>query len=498
MTDPVEVRSLVGGAAAPVADWIERTNPARTTELVGRAGAVDAAGAAAAVEASDVAFHVWRTVAPTERAALLLAAADAVAAATDELAPLLARELGKVVDDCRGEMAFAAACLRDAVGAMDQVLGLKEVDDDLGRLRIARVPFGVVVAVVPWNAPLILAMLKVAPALATGNTVVVKPSELVPLAVTRALEVIASHLPPGVLSVVHGRGDVGAALVGHPLTRKVAFTGSGATGSLVAAAAAHHVTPLVMELGGNDPAIFLDDADLTDEVLERAVFGAFLTSGQVCMAAKRFLVPDHRVAEFADAFTAVAERVLVVGDPLDPAVTVGPLVSELQQQRVAAMVDDARDRGAEIRTIGSVADGADLDAGWFMRPRLVLGLDDDAPLVRDEQFGPAVPVLGYATLDEAVARANASELALGSSVWSGDEARAIEVAARLEAGITFINCHNRAGMSFRAPFGGTKRSGYGREFGAAGLEEYVQTHTVHAPAAFRPGAGGGSGRAYPV
>ena len=494
----VEVRSSAGGEHLPVTEWIERTNPAHTDEVVGRAGATDVAGAGAAVEAADAAFAVWRAVPPADRATLLLAAADAVEATADELAPLLARELGKVVDDCRGEMAFAAACLRDAVAGMDRLLTPTTVDDDLGRLRVARVPFGVVVAIVPWNAPLILAMLKVAPALATGNTVVVKPSELVPLAVTRALEVIAGHLPPGVLTVVHGRGEVGAALVGHPLTRKVAFTGSGATGALVAAAAAPLVTPLVMELGGNDPAIFLDDAELTDEVVERAVFGAFLTTGQVCMAAKRFLVPRRRVEEFTEAFTDVAGRVLVVGDPLDPAVTVGPLVSEPQRARVTAMLDDARARGGDVRTIGSVADGADLDAGWFLRPQLVLGLDDTAPLVCDEQFGPAVPVLGYDSLDEAVARANASELALGSSVWSVDEERAFAVAAQLEAGITFVNCHNRAGMSFRAPFGGAKRSGYGREFGAAGLEEYVQTHTVHAPGAFRPGAAGGSGRAYPV
>lgn len=495
----VEVRSFSGGASLDPVSWIERRNPARVAEVVGRASAVDPDGAARAVEDADRAFVEWRSVPLSDRAAALLAAADAVEATAGTLGPLLARELGKVVDDCRGEMRFAAAWLRHSVELARHVFDPTEDDDASGRLRVEWVPYGVVVAIVPWNAPLILSILKVAPALAAGNTVVVKPAELAPLAVTTALGVVADHLPPGVLSVVHGGGDVGAALVGHPATRKVAFTGSGATGALVARTAARMVTPLVMELGGNDPAVFLDDVEFSDDVVERALFGAFLTSGQVCMAAKRFYVPGPRLEEFVEACARVAERALVVGDPLDPAVTVGPVVSAELRLRVWAMVDDARDRGADVRTIGGVASGTDLDGGWFIRPKLVLGLDDDAPLVRHEQFGPTVPVLGYESIDEVVERANSCELALGSSVWSTDEDRAFAVASRLEAGMTFINCHNRSGMSLRAPFGGVKRSGYGREFGRAGLEEYVQTHAIHAPAAFRPGAPGGtSGRHYPV
>ena len=485
---PVEVASF--GAGGPTAvGRIERVNPARTSEVVGRAATVDPAGAAALVTAADAAHRAWAARAPEDRCALLLEAADAVAATTDDLGPLLARELGKVVADCRGEMGFAAACLRHTVELAPEVLATTEVDDGAGRLRVERVPFGVVVAIVPWNAPLILSILKVAPALAAGNAVVVKPSPLAPLAVTRALAAIAARLPDGVLSVVHGDGDVGGALVAHPLTRKVAFTGGGATAAHVAAAAAPLLTPLVMELGGNDPAVFLDDAHLGDGVMERAVFGAFLTSGQVCMAAKRFYVPRARLGEFVEAFTAAAARVLVVGDPLDEHVTMGPMVSAAQRDHVVRLVDDARDRGGEVRTLGRVAAACDLDAGWFLRPTLVTGLDDDAALVSEEQFGPSVPVLPYDSLDEAVARANDSELGLASSVWSADEDRAFAVASRLEAGMTFVNCHNRTGMSLRAPFGGVKRSGYGREFGAAGLEEYVQTHAVHAPAAVRAGSG---------
>jgi acyl-CoA reductase-like NAD-dependent aldehyde dehydrogenase len=497
-TPPVEVRSFAGGEDLAAASWIERCDPARVTELVGRAGAVDRDGADRAVVAADAAHRPWRDTAVDERVRLLRAAADAVAATAEDLGPLLARELGKPVADCRGEMGFAAACLRDTVDRLPAAVRTREIDDGAGRLLVRRVPFGVVVAIVPWNAPLILSILKVAPALATGNTVVVKPSPLAPLAVTAALRAVADRLPPGVLSVLHGDAEVGSALVGHPLTRKVAFTGGGVTAAHVARAAAPLLTPLVMELGGNDPAVFLDDAPLSDEVMERAVFGAFLTSGQVCMAAKRLYVPRARLGEFVEAFRAAADRVLVVGDPLDPSVTMGPLVSAEQRERVRSLVDDAVRRGGTAHVVGRVAPGTDLDGGWFLRPTLVTGLDDDAPLVAEEQFGPSVPVLGYDTLDEVVARANAGELGLASSVWSDDEERALAVATRLEAGMTFVNCHNRAGMTLRAPFGGVKRSGFGREFGDAGLEEYLQTHAVHAPAAFRPGAVGAvAANAYP-
>jgi acyl-CoA reductase-like NAD-dependent aldehyde dehydrogenase len=493
---PIEVSSFAGGAAVGTG-WIERHNPARTWELVGRARSVDPAGASAAVEAADRAFRSWRAVSVQDRAALLLAAADGVATTAEHLGPLLARELGKVLADCRGEMGFAAACLRATAEAAPRVTASTEVDDDAGRLLLTQEPFGVVIAIVPWNAPLILAILKVAPALATGNTVVVKPSPLAPLAVTSALADIAAHLPPGVLSVVHGDGDVGEAVVDHPLTRKVAFTGGNRTAERVARTAAARSTPLVLELGGNDAALFLDDAEFTDDVMERAVFGTFLTTGQVCMAAKRLYVPRRRADEFVQAYRAAADRVLVVGDPLVDGVTVGPMVSEAQRSHVAALIDDARGRGGTVHELGRVADGTDTGAGWFLHPTLVTGLGDDAPLVTLEQFGPSVPLLTYDDTDDAVARANDSEFGLASSVWSADEDRAVAVARRLEAGMTFINCHNRAGMSLRAPFGGMKRSGFGREFGDHGLAEYVQTHAVHAPAAVRHGGTGAPGNAYP-
>ncbi len=502
---PVELRSLVAGQQAGgdgAGGWIERVNPARTDEVVGRVAALDAVGTAEAVEAAHDTFGPWSSTDPADRAELLLSAADAVAATAGELGPLLARELGKVAADCAGEMGFAAAYLRYAVEAFQRVSAPTEIDDEGGRLRVIRRPYGVCAAIVPWNAPLILSILKVAPALACGNTIVVKPSPLAPLAVTAALGTIAEQLPAGVLSVIHGDVEVGETLVGHPLVRKVAFTGGGTVARSVATTAARQVTPVVLELGGNDAALVLDDAPFDEEMYERLVWGTFLTSGQVCMAAKRLYVPESRADEFTDGYLAAADRLLVMGDPLDPEVTIGPVASPAQKAHVEGLVVDASGRGGVVHELGSVAEGTDVDAGWFCPPTLVTGAEDDWPVVTEEQFGPTVPLLTYGSLDSALERINADRYGLASSVWSMDEDRAFAVAERIEAGFTFVNCHNRAGMSLRAPFGGWKQSGYGREFGDAGVADYLQTHSIHVPAAMRLGEhapqGHTSANAYPT
>jgi len=487
-TPTMEIASFGGTGRLGGGGWIERENPARVHEIVGRVEQVDEAGAGRAVELAHLASVGWASTPVADRCALLATAADAVAARAEDLGPVLSRELGKVVADCRGEMGFAAAMLRHCVAHAPEVLAATEVDDDLGRVRLLRVPYGVVVAIVPWNAPLILSILKVAPALVCGNTVVVKPSPLAPLAVTEALATIAELLPPGCLSVLHGGPAVGAALVAHPLVRKVAFTGGDVTARAVGRAAAEAITPTVMELGGNDPAIVLDDAPFDEAIMEALVHGTFLTAGQVCMAAKRLYVPAARFDEFVESYLAAADRVIMLGDPMDPGVTMGPLVSDAQRRHVAALVDGAVERGAVDHELGGSTSDADPELGYFLTPTLVTGCRPGDPLVVLEQFGPTVPVLAYDSIDEVVAMANDSELGLGSSVWSADEDRAVAVAERLEAGMTFINCHNRAGMSLRVPFGGVKQSGFGREFGIVGIEEYTQLHAIHAPAGVRHGA----------
>jgi acyl-CoA reductase-like NAD-dependent aldehyde dehydrogenase len=474
-----------------------RENPARRDEAIGEVAELGAEAVDAVVRTAEKGQVRWAARSVAERADLLRAAADRLDPELDAIAELVARETGKVLGDARGEAGFATAVLRWYAGRATELITDRVSDDARGKLVIRQRPYGVVGAVTPWNAPLILALLKVAPALAAGNAIVVKPSPLAPFGVARMLQVIAEALPDDVVHVVQGDAETATALVGHPSINRVAFTGGDGAGRAIASLAGRSLTPSVLELGGNDPAIVLPDADLDAAAYDRLVMATFATSGQVCMAIKRLYVPTDRLAETVAGMTAAAERVLRIGDPLHPGVTMGPVVSEASAARLEALVVDAVEAGGTAIEIGTVDPDTDLAAGHFVRPRLVTGLDDAHPLVAAEQFGPVLPVLAYDLVDDAVARANSGELGLGGSVWSADEDRAFEVAARLDAGFTFINTHNRTGMALHAPFGGVKRSGWGREYGDHGLLEYVQDCVIHAPAAFRAGGSGLGASSYP-
>ncbi|WUJ12320.1 aldehyde dehydrogenase family protein [Actinoplanes sp. NBC_00393] len=463
-----------------------RENPARFAEIVGTVPETAPEAVDEVVRWADAEQRAWAARPLPERLAALTCAADAMENAIGELGTLLARESGKVVGDCRGEIGFAVRFLRWVVSHAPAAYAESVQDDDLGRLVVQRKPYGVVAAITPWNAPIILTLLKVGPALAAGNAVVVKPSPLAPLTVDRVLGLFDAPV-----RVVHGGPATGAALVGHELVRKVAFTGGAAGGRAVAALAGDRLTPTVLELGGNDPAVFLDDAPFGDDAMDRLVMASFATSGQVCMAAKRLYVPRGRLSDFVDAYLAAAGRVLVTGDPLQPGVTMGPVISAAAQRAAAHL---RRGAGHDLGHFD-----ADPATGYFVRPALVVDPDPADPLVVQEQFAPVVPVLGYDDEESVLAAANAGELGLGASVWSADEERAFVFARRFEAGFTFVNTHNRTGMSLRAPFGGVKRSGWGREYAGEGLAEYAQTCVIHAPAAFRPGAAStGSPSAYPT
>ncbi|WP_067720883.1 aldehyde dehydrogenase family protein [Nocardia yamanashiensis] len=470
---------------------IVRENPARPSEIVGSVPITAPENVEAVVAQAFRDFRDWSAQPLADRLTALAAAADGLDAARGQLGELLARETGKSVVDCRGEIGFAATYLRWVCANATRVLESEPaaVDDAQGRIVATRAPFGVIAAITPWNAPVILTALKLGPALAAGNTVVLKPSPLAPLTVTEM-----ARLFPGT-RVIHGGPDTVAALIADPRVGKVTFTGGAQAGRSIAAAAGAALKPVVLELGGNDPAVFLDDFALSPDDYERLVLASFATAGQVCMAAKRLYVPERRFDEFTEAYLAAAQRILTVGDPLDEKVTMGPVVSAAAVERMNDLIADAWNRGGWLIPLAALP--ADTAGGYYATPALALDLPDDAALVRDEQFGPLVPILTYRTEDEALARANDSDYGLGASVWSADEARAFSVAARLEAGFTFVNTHNRTGMSLRAPFGGIKRSGFGREYADEGLLEYTQTTIVHAPAAFRPGGRGMAARAYP-
>ena len=476
---------------------IERHNPARTDEVVGRVEIDGPDAVAAAVARAAGAQADWAGVPVPERADVLRQAAARLAPELEAIAELTARETGKVLADARGEAGFATSLLGFYAERGEALLADIETDEDRGRLRLRHRPYGVVAAITPWNAPLVLTVLKLAPALVAGNAMVVKPSPLAPFGVGRLLELVAACLPEGLVQVVNGEAETATALVADHGVHRVAFTGGSTAGASIAAQAGRALTPSVLELGGNDAAILLDDADLSDADWDRLVMASFATSGQVCMAIKRLYVPARRRNEMVEAYLAAADRVLRLGDPLHVGATMGPVVTAASMARVSGLVEEARSRGGSVLELGTLDTETDFARGHYLRPVIVLEVPDDAPLVATEQFGPALPFLTYDTLDEAVLRANAGELGLGASVWSADEDRAFEVAGRLDAGFTFVNTHNRTGLAAHIPFGGVKRSGWGREYGDEGLMEYVQTCAIHAPGVFRDGGAGLAANAYP-
>ncbi|MDQ0239691.1 aldehyde dehydrogenase family protein [Arthrobacter bambusae] len=416
-----------------------------------------------AVAAAQVAQPAWAALGHDVRSAALLRAADAVERSAEELARLLSREQGKPLNgpNARFEVGACAAWLRATAATPLEVETV--VDDGETRAELHYRPIGVVGAIGPWNWPMMITIWQIAPALRMGNAVVVKPSEYTPLSVLALAAVINEELPEGLLTVVSGGRGVGARLAEHPAIGKVMFTGSTATGKAVIRSSADTVKRLTLELGGNDAGIVLPDAD-PKAVAEGLFWGAFINTGQTCAALKRLYVHDSLYEAVCTELAAVAAA-MPMGVGLDEANVLGPLQNRQQYDIVAKLVDAARDSGARILLGGNPDDG---QPGNFYPTTLVADIDNSNPLVAEEQFGPALPIIRYGTVDEAVAMANALDVGLGASVWSSDLDAARDVAGRLEAGTVWINKHGN--VDPRVPFGGAKQSGYGLEFGVEGLK----------------------------
>ncbi|WP_241004482.1 aldehyde dehydrogenase family protein [Conexibacter sp. SYSU D00693] len=421
-----------------------------------------------AMAGAAAAFAGWRGDDDARRRALARAAA-AVEQAAPDLASLLTAEQGKPLAEAHREVAGCTRWLRyfAELDVEDEVIQ----DDGLAHVAVLRRPVGVVAAITPWNFPLLLAVWKVAPALRAGNTVVLKPSPYTPLATLHLGELLAGVLPAGVLNVLSGGDDLGRWMVEHPQPRKVSFTGSVAAGRSVAAGAARHLKRVTLELGGNDAAVVLDDVDVA-QVAERLFWAAFLNNGQVCSAVKRVYAPRSRCAELVDALAERARRARV-GPGADPGSELGPLNNEPQLRRVEELVSDARRRGGRIAAGGRRIERP----GFFHEPTVVTDLDDDARLVAEEQFGPALPVLAYRRVEEAVERANATPFGLAGSVWTSDPDRGSEVAAALDCGTAWVNTH--LALAPHQPFGGRRGSGIGVENGPWGLAEFTELQVLH-------------------
>jgi betaine-aldehyde dehydrogenase len=422
----------------------------------------------AAVARAKAAFPAWRAVAPADRAALLRGLADALEARLEELAVLEARNAGKPIGDARGEIGMVVETFRFYAGAPERLLG-QTIPVAGGVDMTFREPLGVVGLIVPWNFPLTIASWKVAPALAAGNTIVLKPAELTPLSAVE-LEKIAleAGLPEGVLNVVAGPGSVcGARLVEHPEVAKVAFTGSTEVGRGIAAGAAQTIKRVTLELGGKSANVVFADADI--EAAAAAAPGAvFGNAGQDCCARSRILVERSALDDFLAAMAPHVEA-LRVGDPLDEGTQMGPLISAGQRESVASFVPD----DAPVAIRGSAPEGA----GYWFAPTVLAPVANDERAAREEIFGPVACVIPFADEAEAIALANETIYGLSGSIWTHDGARALRVARAVEAGVLSVNSNTSVRVS--TPFGGFKQSGVGRELGPDALEHYTDVKNVY-------------------
>lgn len=472
----------IDGSTPDVAAGLEVINPA-TGEPIGSVALADAGLADEAVAAAARAFPTWRDLPRAERASLVLAAVDAAEAAADDIATAVSLEVGKILPEAQGDIRGALAMVHGMVQLLADLEGQEDRTGQPGTgsaafVRLRHVPIGPVAVIGPWNTPVFLAFNGIAPALAAGATLIVKPAVEAPLGLTATLRTIASHLPAGVLNVVPGRGSVvGQRLAEHPGVRAVSFTGGTDTGRRIAAAGAATIKKVALELGGNDPAIVLGSAEITDSLITELVAGCYAMTGQICFNVKRVYVHRSVYDEFVERFTAAVSRI-VVGDAFDPSAHIGPLATQDGYDNARRLLADARAAGADVRELGVRADSADWSAGYYVAPTVVTGIAPDHELVVDEQFAPIIPILPFDTDDEAIDEANRTEFGLASSVWSQDLDHAERVARRIEAGNTFVNAHRLGASVPLVPFGGVKHSGLGRTHLLYSLEHVTEEHGI--------------------
>jgi len=476
---PVQTGLYIGGAARDAAETLAIADPGKPGLVVGHAASASKQDVADAIKAAKDAFPAWSALSAQERAAQMAEAIKGIAEARDEDAAILSQENGKVrlegwidslVFEIRWNLALSLADEVDTGKVLSPAPGIPV------ETTVAYQALGPVTIIVPFNWPIAILGASLPHALLAGNTVIVKPPPTAPLATTRVAQRVAEKLPPGVLNVITGKDSEMTELIQSDDIAKVCFTGSVGGGKKIQELASKSLTRVTLELGGNDAAIILDDAVIDDTHLDRLFAAIYDTTGQICMNAKRVYVHRSRLQEVVDGLAARLKRTKL-GYGLDADTTMGPLHSPIQKAFVDELIEEAKESGAEVREFGELP-GGDLAGGNFVRPAIVVDPDPALRVVTMEQFGPVIPVLPFDTDEEAIAAANDTWAGLCGSVWTASAERARTVGSRIQAGYIWVNDHGATRLDLRAPFGGVKQSGYGREQGIEGVRAFQDTHSI--------------------
>lgn len=421
------------------------------------------------IDNSHKAFTEWKAFSLSQRQEILSKIADVIEPRKDELAKLLTTEQGKPLHESAREISAMSSVFR--LYATMSVESELILDNEVAKITVSQEPYGICGLILPWNYPIGLLGWKLAPCLLAGNSAIVKPSEFAPLTVMKCIEIMSSLLPENLVQTLPGSDQEGAYLTKHPGIARISFTGSQKAGSQILKNASENFPKTTLEMGGNDAAIILPDCDL-DKRFGSIFWGCFFNAGQICVAIKQIYVHESLAPELIRRFKDMASS-LKVGNGAEPGIQMGPINNERQLLRVEELVNDAKKRGATIVCGG----GQISDTGYFFQPTVLTDLDDSFRIVREEQFGPAIPILRYSDIDDAIARANGTGYGLGGSIWTEDIEVGKNLAKKLECGTAWVNAHML--VEHKAPFGGWKQSGMGRELGEAGLSEFLQTKTLY-------------------
>ncbi len=467
-----QYKNLINGKMIDNGQWIDVVNPA-TEAVIGQVPDCGQAELDSAVAAARAAFPKWKATPIEDRRAALSKIGDVIKANSDELMRLLTSEQGKPHMQAGNEI---AGCV--GMAKMLSTLSLEEkINEDSERRlsRIRRVPVGVVGAIVPWNFPVLMAIQKIIPGLLSGCTMVLKPSPFTPLATLRMAELIADTVPAGVLNIISGNDALGPMITAHPDIDKITFTGSTATGKRIMESASKDLKRITLELGGNDAAIVLPDADVA-KVAEKLFWASFYNAGQVCIAAKRIYIHADIYDELSAAIAAYAKAVKV-GDGAEQGTAVGPIQNKKQYERVLELIQDAKDKGYKFLVGGETANGHDPQIpGYFVPVTVLDNPPEDARIVAEEQFGPVMPLMKFSDVNEVIERANASDYGLAGSIWTSNPDEAVKIAEQLETGTVWIN--ESMHLTYNAPFAGHKQSGFGAELGDEGMAEFTYAQVI--------------------